>query len=74
MHMGSPFRIVTKPGKVCGVVNDLPGVGTPRPANAVCVEIQNPSEESGHHPSSGPEVCDSHLVNGVGGERPEPGF
>ena len=66
MHTGSPFRFVTNPGKVRGVVNDLPGVGTPRPANAVSVESNKPSEESGHHPSSGPEVRDSHLVNGMG--------
>ena len=38
MHMGSPFRFVTNPGTVRGVVNDLPGVGTPLPANAVSVE------------------------------------
>ena len=47
---------------MCGVVNDLPGVGTPRPANAVSVESKKPSEESGHHPSFGREVRDSHRV------------
>ena len=42
MHTGSLFRLVINPDKVRGVVNDLPGVGTPRPANAVSVEIQKP--------------------------------